>query len=137
MSIQNMRAGATINVSLFVLASTTEPNTVLQAAKATTPPQGISVNYNRANPDPSMSDATALVAALVNETIGVHSFGETGVDLTCAVAWAPGDLLMSDANGAGIVATTGNWYGAQAQSTGVVGALCPVNVMIGLMGTVV
>lgn len=133
MSIQNMRAGATINVSLFVTASTTEPNTVLQASNATAVPQGISVNYNRANPDPSMSDNTALIAALVNENIGVHSLGETGVDLTCAFAWSPGDLLMSDANGQGIVATTGNWYGAQAQSAGVVGALCPVNVVIGLM----
>jgi hypothetical protein len=129
MPSQNQRAGATINCSTILVASTTEPNTALQANSATRPPIGIAVNYNRANPDPAMSDATALIAALVNETIGVHYAGETGIDLLCAATWAPGDLIMADSNGQGIVATSGNWFVARAQSAGVIGALCPVDVL--------
>ena len=56
-----------------------------------------------------------------------------GVDLFCNEAWEPGDLLMPDANGKGVVATTGNFYGARAQSAGTVGALCPVDVVCGLL----
>lgn len=131
MTIQNARAGATINVCRFVVASTVDPNSALQAANATTRPIGISHNFSRANPDPDQTDATALEAARVNENVAIHDEGSVGVDLYCNFAWSPGDLLMSDASGFGIVATTGNWYGARAQTAGTVGALCPVDVVIG------
>lgn len=130
--IQNMRAGGTINVALFVTADPASPNSCIQASNGTVVPIGISSNASRANPDPSMSDATALVAALVNENIEIHGEGSTEVDLTCAFAWSPGDLLMSDGDGKGILATAGSYYGAQAASAGQVGALCPVRVTVGL-----
>lgn len=130
-TLQNARAGATINCTRFVIASTTEPNTALQASAATVNTIGISANFSRANPDPDQTDAVALIAALVNENVAIYAQGSVGVDLYCNDTWAPGALIMSDASGFGITATAGNWYGARAQTAGVVGALCPVDVFIG------
>ena len=133
--IQNMRAGGTINVARIVVADTAAPNSAIQATGATVIPIGISSNASRANPDPAMSDATALVAAIVNENIEIHGEGSTEVDLTCAFAWTAGDLIMADADGKGIVATAGNYYVGQAACNGQVGALCPVRVTVGLVKT--
>lgn len=128
-TLMNARAGGTINVCRFVIADTTAPNSAVQASAGTSPFLGVSQNSSRINPYPDQSDATALQAALVGEIIGIHPAGAVGVDLYCNEAWAPGDLLMADASGYGIVATTGKYAGARAQGTGVVGALCPVDVI--------
>ncbi len=130
-TLQNARAGATINCTRFVIASTTEPNTALQASSGSVNTIGISANWSRANPDPDQTDAAALIAALVNENVAIYAQGSVGVDLYCNATWSPGDLLMPDASGFGIVATAGNFYGARAQGAGVVGALCPVDVVFG------
>lgn len=128
-TLRNARAGGTINVCVFVKADTGNPNGALQAAGATVPLIGISANFNRQNPDPSLSDATALNAALVGEVIAIHPAGAVSVDLTCNATWNPGDQLTSDASGFGVVATTGQYVGARAETVGVVGALCPVTVL--------
>ena len=134
LSQQNMWANSTINCSCFVIPDSTHNNSVKQAAAATTPPAGISTNANRTRPDPDFSLTTQAVqvAAIQGEVVGVYPPGTTGVDLVCgAVPWAAGDYLMSDANGHGITCTAGNFYGARAQTAGVVGALCPVDVIVG------
>jgi len=131
-TLQNAYAAGTINTSRFVVASATHPNAAIQASDGTKLPLGISTNASRRHPNPDYTQAQCDEAALVGEVIGIHPPGTVGVDLLCNAAWNPGDLLMSDANGKGIVATTGKYYGARAQTAGTVGALCPVDVVCGL-----
>lgn len=128
---QNMRAGATINVARILIASTVDANSAIQAVDGAAKPIGISANWSRANPDPAQSDATALQAALVGENIAYWPNGTPGVDLYCNFAWSPGDLIMADASGYGIVATTTNYHVGRAETAGVVGAYCPVTVDVG------
>lgn len=134
---QTMYANSTVPCSCFVIPDGTHPNSAKVAADGTTAkPLGISDNAARQRPDPdfSMTTQPQQIAALAGESMGVHTEGAVGVDLVCgAVPWAIGDLLMSDANGNGITATSGSWYGARAQTVGVVGALCPVDVETGYM----
>ncbi|MBS0205001.1 MAG: hypothetical protein JSS49_19005 [Planctomycetes bacterium] len=131
-TLQNAYAAGTINTSRFVVASTTHPNAAIQATDGTKLVLGISTNASRRHPDPEYTQTQIDEAAIQGEVIGIHPPGTVGVDLLCNVAWNPGDLLMPDANGMGIVATTGKYYGARAQTAGTVGALCPVDVVCGL-----
>lgn len=132
-TLLNAYAAGTINTCRFVVPDATHPNAAIQAADATHLPLGISQNASRLRPDPDFDPTDALIAAIAGETIGIHPAGSVSVDLLCAAAWNPGDLLMSDANGKGIVATTGKFYGARAEGPGTVGALCPVTVVTGLL----
>lgn len=132
-TLQNAYAAGTINTCRFVVPHTSHPNAAIQASDATHLPLGISQNSSRLRPDPEFDAADVLVAAIEGETIGIHPPGSVSVDLLCAAAWNPGDLLMADANGKGIVATTGKYYGARAEGPGTVGALCPVTVIAGLL----
>ncbi len=130
-TLMNAYAGATINTCRFVKASTTHPNAAIQATDGDSLTLGISTNAGRLRPDPDFTAAQVLEAAQAGEQVGIHPPGDVSVDLQCAFAWSPGDLLMPDADGKGIVATTGKYYGARAESAGVVGALCPVTVISG------
>lgn len=132
-TLLNAFAGGTINTCRFVVPDSTHPNAAIQASDGTHLPLGISLNASRLRPDPEFDSTDVLVAAIEGEPIGIHPPGSVGVDLLCAAAWNPGDLLMSDANGKGIVATTGKYYGARAEGPGAVGALCPVTVVTGLV----
>lgn len=131
-TLQNAYAAGTINTSRFVVASTTHPNAAVQATDGTKLVLGISANASRRRPDPGFTQTQIDEAAIQGEMIGIHPPGTVGVDLLCNAAWNPGDLLMPDANGKGIVATTGKYHGARAQTAGTVGALCPVDVVCGL-----
>ena len=135
--LQNMYANSTIACSIFVVPDSTHNNSVKAsvAANNTVPPSGISQNSNRTRPDPDFSLTTQAqqIAAIAGESVGVWCDGATGVDLVCNATWNAGDLIMSDASGYGVVATSGHYYGARAQTPGVVGALCPVNVTIGYL----
>ena len=131
--LQNMYANSTVPCSVILVADATHNNSAKVAANSTVRPVGISVNSNRTRPDPDFSLTTQAqqIAAIAGESLGVWVEDSTGVDLYCNYAWNIGDLIMSDSSGYGIVATTGNYYVAQAQTAGVVGALCPVDVKIG------
>ena len=130
---QNMYANSTIPCSVFVIPDSTHFNSVKKAVDGTVRPSGISQESNRTRPDPDFALTTQAqqIAAIAGESVQVWVDTATGVSLVCAATWAAGDLLMSDSNSAGIVATTGNYYGARAQTTGVIGAICPVDVVIG------
>ncbi len=132
-TLMNAYANGTINTCRFVVPDTTHPNAATQAADGTHLPLGIAGNAGRLRPDPDLSDANVLVHAIAGETCRINPPGNVSVDLYCNFAWAPGDLLMADASGKGIVATTGKYYGARAESAGVVDALCPVTVITGLL----
>lgn len=132
-TLMNARAGATINICRFVIPDDSHANGALQAANGDVLPLGISHQAGRLHPDPNYSDAAVLEAAKVGEPVGIYPQGTVGVGLTCAAAWDPGDLLMADADGKGIVATTGKFYGARAEGPGTVGAICPVTVVTGLL----
>ena len=131
---QNMYANSTVPCSVFVIPDTSHFNSVKTATVATTRPTGISMNSRRKRPDPDftgMDAQSGQVAAIAGEGVGVWVDGAASIDLYCNATWTTGDLLMADGSGFGIVATTGNYYGARACATGVVGALCPVDVVIG------
>jgi len=132
-TLLNAYAAGTINTCRFVVPDASHPNAAIQAADATHLPLGIAQNASRLRPDPDFAASDVLIAAITGETIGIHPPGNVSVDLLCAAAWNPGDLLMSDANGKGIVATTGKYYGARAEGPGTVGAICPVTVITGLL----
>jgi hypothetical protein len=131
--LQNAYAAGTINTCRFVVPATGHPNGALQASNGTTLPLGVSQQSGRLHPAPEASAADVLEAARTGETVGIYPPGCVGVGLLCAAAWNPGDLLMSDANGKGIVATTGKFYGARAESAGTIGAICPVTIITGLL----
>jgi len=135
--LQNMYANSTIPCSVFVVPDSSHNNSVKVSVAATNAlrPSGISQNSNRTRPDPDFSLTTQAqqIAAIAGENVGVWCDGATGVDLVCAATWAAGDLIMSDASGYGVVCTSGKFYGARAQSAGVIGALCPVDVVIGYL----
>lgn len=132
-SMQNQYAESAISVSRVVVRGTTHDNSVKQAVNATVLPSGISQPAGRLNPDPNYTQSNVDVAANTGENVGVYGPGSTGVPLYCNAAWAPGDLIMADASGKGVVCTTGKYYVARAQSTGVADTYCPVDVIIGLM----
>lgn len=131
-TLMNAYAGGTIYTARFVKANTSHANSAIQCDDGDELPLGISQNAGRLNPDPNYSADDVLKAAVSGESVGIHPPGSVSVDLACAYAWAPGDLLMPDADGKGVLATTGKYYGARAEGTGVVGALCPVTVVCGL-----
>lgn len=130
---QAMYANATVGCSLIVIRDSTHANSVKIGVDGTVVPVGISTNAARTRPDPDFSQSTQAqqVAANAGETVGVHCVGATGVDLVCNATWSVGDPIMADSAGKGIVATTGNYYVGFAQTVGVVGALCPVDVQPG------
>ncbi len=133
MSLQNMYANGTIVCATIVIPDSTHINSVKAAVDGSVLPAGIASNAPRVRPDPSftMSALSAMQAAIAGEILEVYGPGSTGVDLYCNAVWSPGDLIMADASGYGVVATTTNYYAARAQGTGVVGAYCPVDVMVG------
>ena len=131
--IMNSQAGGTIMCSRFVIPDTTHANRAIQATGGTVRPLGISGNAGRVRPDPDFSQTQTDTAALVGEPVSIYAEGAVAVDLLCAFAWSPGALLMPDADGKGILATAGNYYGARAQTAGTVGALCPVDVVCGVL----
>lgn len=131
--VQNMYANSTVPCSIIVVRDATHNNAVKVAANATVEPAGVSWNSARTRPDPDFSQSTQAqqVAAIAGESIGVYGPGATGVDLYCNATWAIGDPIMADASGFGIVATSGNYHVGFAQTAGVIGALCPVDISIG------
>lgn len=130
---QNMYAYAQIACSVIVVRTASHNNAVIAATAATTIPAGISWNSARTRPDPDFSQSTQAqqIAAIAGETLGVWGPGSVGVDLVCNATWSAGDAIMADGSGFGIVATTTNYYVGFAQTAGVVGALCPVDVQPG------
>ena len=130
-TIQNMRCDGDINVSRVVVAATDNPNSCSQASAGTPRPLGISWDRSKLDPNPNYTAAQLLIAGNAGDPIGIWSEGAVGVPLYCNYAWNPGDLLMSDASGYGIQVTSGNYYVARAQTAGVVGSYCSVDVVIG------
>lgn len=130
---QNMYANSTIPCSIILVRDSTHNNSVKTAANATVEPVGISWNSARTRPDPDFSQSiqSQQVAAIQGESVGVFCLGATGVDLYCNATWSVGDPIMADASGFGIVATSGNYHIGFAQTAGVIGALCPVDIQIG------
>jgi hypothetical protein len=132
-TLQNARAGGTINTCRFVVPDAAHANGAVQASASTVLPLGISTDASRVRPDPNFTDSQVLEAAEAGEVVKIYPAGSVGVSLYCKAAWNPGDLLMTDADGGGLVCTTGKYYGARAQGAGTIGALCPVDVISGLM----
>lgn len=130
---RNAYAGGTINVNRICVAYTGHDNGAVQAADGTHLPIGISVGAGRLRPDPDFTAAQVLEAAEAGEVVGIYGPGSVGVGLYCNFAWSAGDLLMADANGMGIVATSGKWAAARAESAGVVGQICNVTVLPGVL----
>lgn len=125
--------GGDIAPSRFVKHSTAADFTVLQA-DLNSNPVGISQAWAQNAPIPSAS----TLAGTTGDQIQVH-YPSSGDDNDSTV-WLElggtvtrGDRLMPDANGKGITATTGKYYGAVAQESGVSGEKIRVTPLIGLL----
>ncbi len=128
MSSQSMYANATITTCRIVIPDSTHTNSVKQAVDGTIRPVGISGNAGRLRPDPDFSQANVDQAAIAGENVAVFVDGARSVDLYCNAAWSAGDLIMADASGKGVVATSGRYYVGRALGPGTVDSLCPVDV---------
>lgn len=131
-TIQNMRASGDVNVCRVVVADTSAPNSCVQATSGTPRPLGISWDRSKLEPNPNYTSAQLLIAANAGDPVGIFSDGAVGVPLYCNATWVAGDLLMADSNGYGVQVTSGNYYVARAQTAGVIGSYCSVDVVIGL-----
>jgi hypothetical protein len=106
----NFVAGGNISPSTFVKPSTAADNTALQAAAATDFIIGVSTPSAR---DPQISGASA-VAAGAGDPINIFGIGEVCQLLAGSGGFTRGDQLTSDANGAGVPASSTNIIGAVA-----------------------
>ncbi len=115
-------ASATILTSRFVKIS--GPGTVAQQNSAGAMCMGISQDGGREAPVP-LNQTSPVEAARVNETLDIKvaavHHGQFPMLTLGTGGITAGQLLMSDANGAGVLATTGLWAGAIAEETGVAG----------------
>lgn len=128
--------GGTINPSRFVKRSTAADFTILQA-DLNSFPDAISQNWGVDAPIPSVTD-NPIPAGRAGDTIMCHhshsgSPQDSTVWLLAGGTVTRGDRLMPDANGKGITATTGKYYGAIADESGVDGEYIKVTPLTGLM----
>lgn len=129
-------AGGTINPSRFVKRSTAADFTILQA-DLNSFPCGISQAWGVDAPIPTMTD-NPIPAARAGDTVNFHAGNsgspeDTTVWLELGDTVTRGSQLMPDANGKGIPATTGKYYGAIADESGVAGELIKVTPGSGLL----
>ena len=125
--MKTFAAGGDIGTALFVKRSTAADNTVLQA-DLNSMPTGISQRWTEVAP----TSGAAVYAASSGGSLEVHHVGLSGdprdstVFLTLGASVTRGSLLMPDANGAGITATSGKYAGAIADQSGSSGELIMV-----------
>ncbi len=126
-------ASAPITPSTFVWMDQNNDYQVVQATATTRSFIGIS----QKGTDTPGGLQTALggtetnYAAQANEELEVFTTGDVCPLTIGAGGCIPGSLLTADSSGNGIIASAGNYYGAQAQGTGNAGDLVNVLVMFG------
>lgn len=92
---------------------------------------------NQAQKD-AREDCAILFAAQAGDSVSVHDGKGIDTDVEYvlevgAVAVAYGDLLKPDANGMGVVAAAGDYYGAIAQTSGNPGEFIAVQPDVGVV----
>jgi hypothetical protein len=113
----------------FLVMDTTRDYAVIQATGATVMLLGISQQGTKIAPNLIeglvgyiASSATIVnYAGIAGDSIEIFHAGDICRLVAGTGGWTPGALLTSDANGAGVVATTGNHVGALAMSACSVG----------------
>lgn len=120
-------ASGTILVNRFVKVS--GAHTVAQQNSAGAVCIGSSQDGGRAAPIP-LNTADPVEAAQSGEQLNVYVFGELVPDSYPQIALGTGGItagqnIMSDANGKGVLATTGNYVCAIAMATGAAGETVP------------
>jgi hypothetical protein len=90
---------------------------------------GVSQVGSKTAPIPSV---TTPVAAESGDSLQLHGPGAL-CNLTLGGTVTAGDWLMSDADGKGVLATDGNFYGAQALQGGATGQEVLVQVQLGYL----
>ena len=145
-----MVGSGSVGVSTFVSWMTANPASVAtgtgqalpgyyvqQCTGSTVIPCGIAQMGSRYAPTDENSSNLAAAgsylgnAGQVGDPIAVYGLGAQGVQLQIGTAVTAGQLLMANASGQGIPATSGGWYGAEAQESGTAGALIRVQVKQG------
>lgn len=125
---QTFVCATTIYPSRFVKLNTASDYTILQADDDDELIIGVSQEHSRFPPVSGASTAAGTLADLTE--IGVY-----GVQQTCYLCLGTtitrGDILSSDANGKGVTAVTGKYFGAVALESGVADDLIRVNVLLG------
>lgn len=133
--MKTFNCGGTINPARFVKRSAAADFTVLQA-DVDAFVCGISQRWAAVAPTTGASTA----AGIADDMIQVHQPGMSG-DPHDSTVWLElgsggatrGALLMPDADGKGIAATTGKYYGALADESGAAGEFIRVTPISGIL----
>lgn len=126
-------ASNNITPSTFVVYDPSNSYQALQATGASVPFAGIAQKFSdtQGGIATSIGAAEPNLASIPGEGLEVFILGGVCRITVGSGGCIPGQLLTSDANGNAIVATTGNYVGAQAQSLGIAGDLVDVVVVFG------
>lgn len=124
----NWVAGEDILPGRFVTPDITADYTVKMADDGTAKIVGISQYVSCEAPLPSLS---TVYAAKSGYPVPVHGQADTMSDLVLGGAVTRGDFLTATANGAGVTASAGEYYGAVAQESGVSGDRIRVLLLFG------
>lgn len=106
-------AGGDINPARFVSLATTANQTVNESNGGDTTVIGISTEAAKAAPQTGAS----TLAAESGDQVRVHMMGENCLLVIGAGGCTAGDLLVPDADGKGVTATTGQYAFARALET--------------------
>jgi hypothetical protein len=106
-----------VTVSSFVKVDSANPEHVILCSANTDAALGISQEGAYLPPIPQQT-GTQYAGTTTSPPIRIYGPGTDQVLLiTGTGGFSAGDLIMSDANGAGVTATSNNLYNAQAQET--------------------
>lgn len=124
-NINTFVAGGTIEPSRFIKISTVSDFEALQAGAGE---KGIGISQEGQHNAPMAGNPT--YAATTGQQFFAYTTGSICY-LTCGSGVTRGDFLKSDADGKGLTATTGEFYGAQARQSGAADEKILVEVLFG------
>lgn len=129
-------AGGTIPTSVFVKVNPSADREVV-VADLNAVPYGISGEGGKYAPIPSVTTDPPTHAEAGDPCVVMNGHSgdriESGVLLRLGGTVARGAFVMPNASGLGIAATTGKYYGAIAEESGVSGDVVTVTPVLGLM----
>lgn len=121
-------AAGNINVSTFVIQSTSVNKAVDQATGTSTFIVGIAQEYPKYAPLPG---ASLVAADTQGDPVMVYSIGDTCLLQATTAGWTAGDRLTANATGLGVAASGSQYYGAIALTTMSGAGLGQVQVLLG------
>jgi hypothetical protein len=126
-----LRAGGNISPAVFVKVSAAAPHTCLQAGSGE---RVIGISQQGTKLPQGLLGVSNTYAAVAGDEVDFNGLGDVTRLTLGSGGCAAGDLLVSDTNGCGVVAsgvgTAVQWVGAVALEDGLVGEKVEVQVMV-------